>query len=475
MDQTKQLIIVHDHLLHKLDRRGIWSPFAVITGLFASGISIAAMAEAHSAKTDINDLKERSSRIFHAHSLAINDHASQLSNLTKNQAFIAEQVRANNGFFYANRVKDHVMDFQDSVKDRNKAISDMISGHFPISTFSEELAVAASNLLKNIHDKGYSSIEDLKKMDFMSLPFSVSHHGDSRYVLHIHVPIFKNPTTDLMNVYEYMPLPWYLCDKHNNSVIATPVDPMGFNAIAIPDHDEKSDLHQIFNIQQILDCHRFKDIYMCPSTDIYAASHRDSCIASLYFADQLATAQQCELIPARYLSSASKINNFEFRLVIHKQTSFRIKDNRHSNPRTVTIPKGLYDVTIPEYGWIKSPNMVIQPAHVQPQATIRVIGHLPHEINDVLKSYGKLPEPFHQEDRKKLAKIIEQDKMTKIQPTVKVHEVMETHHAQYLLIAMSTTAVITVIGLAIFCIWANCKRRPQMPEPNHSPSPHHSQ
>ena len=231
-----------------------------------------------------------------------------------------------------------------------------------------------------------------------------------------------------------MPLPWYLLDKHNNSVIATPVDPMGFNAIAIPDHDEKSDLHQIFNIQQILDCHRFKDIYMCPSTDIYAASHKDSCIASLYFADQLATAQQCELIPARYLSSASKINNFEFRLVIHKQTSFRIKDNRQSNPRTVTISKGMYDVTIPEYGWIKSPNMVIQPAHIQPQATIRVIGHLPHEINDVLKTYGKLPEPFHQEDRKRLAKIIEQDKMTKIQPTVKVHEIMEPHHAQYLLI-----------------------------------------
>ena len=46
------------------------------------------------------------------------------------------------------------MDFQDAVKERNKAISDMISGHFPISTFSEELAVAASNLLKNIHDKG---------------------------------------------------------------------------------------------------------------------------------------------------------------------------------------------------------------------------------------------------------------------------------------------------------------------------------
>ena len=43
MDQTKQLIIVHDHLLHELDRRGIWSPFGVITGLFASGISIAAM------------------------------------------------------------------------------------------------------------------------------------------------------------------------------------------------------------------------------------------------------------------------------------------------------------------------------------------------------------------------------------------------------------------------------------------------
>ena len=130
---------------------------------------------------------------------------------------------------------------------------------------------------------------------------------------------------------------------------------------------------------------------------------------------------------------------------------------------------------IPEYGWIKSPNMVIQPAHVQPQATIRVIGHLPHEINDVLKSYGKLPEPFHQEDREKLAKIIEQDKMTKVQPTVKVHEVMESHHAQYLLIAMSTTAVITVIGLAIFCIWANCKRRPQTAQSNSSPSSHHSQ
>ena len=38
------------------------------------------MAEAHSAKTDINDLKEKSSRIFHAHSLAINDHSSQLFN-----------------------------------------------------------------------------------------------------------------------------------------------------------------------------------------------------------------------------------------------------------------------------------------------------------------------------------------------------------------------------------------------------------
>ena len=267
MDQTKQLIIVHDHLLHKLDRRGIWSSFVVITGLFASWISIAAMAEAHSAKTDINDLKEKSSRIFHAHSLAINDHAIQLSNLTENQALIAEQVRANNGLFYANRVKDHIMEFQDAVKDRNKAISYMIT------TFSEQLAVAASNLLKNIHDKGYSSIEDLKPMDFTSLPFSVSHHGDSRYILHIHVPIFKNPTTDLMNVYEYMPLPWYLLDKHNNSVIATPVDAMGFNAISIPDHDEKSDLHQIFNIQKILGCHRFKDIYICPSTDIYAASH----------------------------------------------------------------------------------------------------------------------------------------------------------------------------------------------------------
>ena len=120
----------------------------------------------------------------------------------------------------------------------------------------------------------------------------------------------------------------------------------------------------------------------------------------------------------------------------------------------------MYDVTIPEYGWIKSLNMVIQPAHIQPQATIRVIGHLPHEINDVLKSYGKLPEPFHQEDRKRLAKIIEQDKMTKIQPTVKVHEVMEPHHAQYLLIAMSTTAVITIVGLVIFCIWAKLQTTP---------------
>ena len=66
---------------------------------------------------------------------------TQVNYLTKNQAFIAQQVKANKGFFYSNAVKDHVMDFQDAVKERNKAISDMISGHFPISTFSEELAV----------------------------------------------------------------------------------------------------------------------------------------------------------------------------------------------------------------------------------------------------------------------------------------------------------------------------------------------
>ena len=193
VSETERLIKVHDHLLRELDRRGIWGPFAIISGLFAGGISIAAMAEAHSVKNRISDLEAESSRIFHAHSLAINDHAQQLSNITSNQAFMVKQISRSSSLLYAIRVKDEIYEFQAKVKDRNRAISDMITGKFPMSTFSDQLASAASRLLKKVHSKGFSTIEDLKPMDFTKLPFSVSHHGDSKYVLHIHVPIFRSP------------------------------------------------------------------------------------------------------------------------------------------------------------------------------------------------------------------------------------------------------------------------------------------
>ena len=467
--ETERLINVHDHLLRELDRRGIWGPFAIISGLFAGGISISAMAEAHSAKNRISDLEVESSRIFHAHSLAINDHAQQLSNITSNQAFMAKQISRSSSLLYAIKVKDEINDFQAKVKDRNRAISDMITGKFPMNTFSDQLASAVSRLLKKVHSKGFSTIEDLKPMDFTKLPFSVSHHGDSKYVLHIHVPIFRSPTTDIMNVYEHKPIPWLMSNEMNHSVIATPIDPQGRNAIAIPDHDEKSDLHQVFKLSDVDGCPRFKDIYLCPSKDIFMANYRDSCIGSLYFADSFATAQRCELIPADFISTASKISNTRFRLVINRRTTFRVKDNQAATPRSLSLEFGIYDIRVPQQGWLKSRNLVIQPAGIQPHLSVTVVGYLPANINHAFLTLKKIPDPFHPNDRQRMENIAKSE--SKVAPvTVTVEPIMELHHAQYLLVIMSVIIIISNVGIAVFCVWANTRRNRRGNPPQSSPS-----
>ena len=450
--KARELIFINDHMTTELSRRGIWGPLALMTGLFTGGVSLAAMASAHNAQSDVDDLRQQTDKIFHVQSQAINDHAKIIEQIVDEQFKIRQSWSQIVIKQSCREIYDEIKELHEKIKDSNHVIRQLIAGNLPAQLINHAVVESTSALFKKIHARGFQTLEDLRPMDLARLPFSVAITGDGSFYLHIHIPIFKDRNHDILRLLQVNPLPWQIMDSLNRTVIAYPTDSDHFDMIAVPENDERTELHQLIRADRVNDCPRFRDIYLCQSTGIFNLHYSDSCIGAVYTAQIEAITKRCQLRPANFISFASKVNDTLYRLVLTESSTFRMKDIVPDTPTSIELEQGVYDVILPYNAWVKSTSIIIESSKTWAD-DMHIVSYVPRAIDRLWMDLRSLPEPFDP------SLIPDVPVLPSSVPTLTPMTIIPRRHSDVLLIIFVILVIILFLGIGGFCVWADRKRR----------------
>ena len=450
--EARELIFIHDHMTNELSRRGIWGPLALVTGLFTGGVSLAAMASAHNAQSDVDDLRQQTNKIFHVQSQAINDHAEIIERIVDEQFKLQKSMSQAIIKTSCREIYYEIKDLHEKIRESNQIIRQLIAGNLPPQLINHAVVDSTSALFKKIHAEGFQTLEDLRPMDLAMLPFSVALTEDGSFYLHIHIPIFKDRNHDILRLLQVNPLPWQIMDDLNRTVIAYPTDSDHFDMIAVPENDERTELHQLIHADRVKECPRFRDIYLCQSTGIFNLHYSDSCIGAVYTAQIEAISRRCQLRPANFISFASKVNDTLYRLVLTEPSTFRIKNIIPDAPTSIELEQGIYDVILPYNTWIKSTSIIIESSKTWADE-MHIVSYVPRAIDRLWIELRRLPEPFDP------SLIPDAPVLASPAPTVTAMTIIPRRHSDVLLIIFVILVIVLFLGIGGFCMWADYRRR----------------
>ena len=110
-------------------------------------------------------------------------------------------------------------------------MEDLLTGQVPLNILDAGILDATSEMLTRINNEGQKTFPGFKPIEIINLPYSVGDLGHGRFHVHFHLPVFNNPYTDIMDVFQVQRTPWILKSKKGIKFIAVPTPADSYDSL----------------------------------------------------------------------------------------------------------------------------------------------------------------------------------------------------------------------------------------------------
>ena len=354
----------HDKLVEALDKRALWGPMMLVTSLIGTGLSAAALVSAHANKNQIRKLEQETSRIFKVHEHTLNEHSNQINILaTETRRFMTEMNIVQKSLVKM-ELTNHIRRFRRAVRQRTRLLEDLLTGQVPLNILDAGILEATSEMLKRINNEGQKTFPGFRPIEIINLPYSVGDLGHGRFHVHFHLPIFNNPDTEIMDVFQIQRTLWILKSMKGVKFIAVPTPADGYDSIVVPIMHQASGIHQITRLDTIMECPIFRNIRLCTPDGIFSTDMTSSCIGSLYRLDNDNIEKNCPLKQPQHKQKVFRTSINNYTLAVYAEEKITTKNGNEPNSKTRILEPGLYHISIPFGSWIRTTNSLIRPTFI---------------------------------------------------------------------------------------------------------------
>ena len=394
----------HDQLVESLDKRALWGPMMLVTSLIGTGLSAAALVSAQANKNQIHKLEQETSRIFKVHQHTLNEHSDQINLLAKETRRTMSEMNVVQSSLVKIELANHVRQFRRAVRQRTRLLEDLLTGQVPLNILSAGILEATSEMLTRVNNEGKKTFPGFKPIEVINLPYSVGDLGHGRFHVHFHLPVFNNPSTDIMDVFQIQRTPWILTSKKGIKFIAVPTPADDYDSIVVPIEHQASGIHKIARLETIMKCPTFRNIRLCTPDGIFSTDMTSSCIGSLYRLDNENIKKNCPLKQPQHEQKVFRTSVNNYTIAVYEKEKITIKNVDEPNSKTRILEPGLYHISIPFGSWIRTTNALIKPAFIHEVEHFDINGEVSTSGVDINLAETHL-KPFSEDDINKVKQI----------------------------------------------------------------------
>ena len=390
----------HDQLVESLDKRALWGPMMLVTSLIGTGLSAAALVSAQANKNQIHKLEQETSRIFNM----LNEHSDQINLLAKETRRTMSEMNVVQSSLVKIELANHVRQFRRAVRQRTRLLEDLLTGQVPLNILSAGILEATYEMLTRVNNEGKKTFPGFKPIEVINLPYSVGDLGHGRFHVHFHLPVFNNPSTDIMDVFQIQRTPWILTSKKGIKFIAVPTPADDYDSIVVPIEHQASGIHKIARLETIMKCPTFRNIRLCTPDGIFSTDMTSSCIGSLYRLDNENIKKNCPLKQPKHEQKVFRTSVNNYTIAVYEKEKITIKNVDEPNSKTRILEPGLYHISIPFGSWIRTTNALIKPAFIHEVEHFDINGEVSTSGVDINLAETHL-KPFSEDDINRVKQI----------------------------------------------------------------------
>ena len=452
----------HDQLVEALEKRALWGQMMLVTSLIGTGLSAAALVSAHANKNQIRKLEQETSRIFKVHEHTLNEHSNQINLLAEKTRRVMSEMNLVQRSLVKIELANHIRQFRRAVRQRTRLLEDLLTGQVPLNILDAGILEATSEMLTRVNNEGQKTFPGFKPIEIINLPYSVGDLGHGRFHVHFHLPIFNNPDTDIMDVFQIQRTPWILKSKKGIKFIAVPTPADDYDSIIVPIEHQASGIHQITRLETITKCPTFRNIRLCTPDGIFSTDMTSSCIGSLYRLDNDNIKKNCPLKQPQHEQKVflTSINNYT--IAVYEKEKITTKNVDEPNSKTRILEPGLYHVSIPFGSWIRTTNALIRPTFIHEVEHYDINGEVSTSGVDINLAETHL-KPFSEDDINKVKQI----KNEQLANNGNLLHENVNDSLTIIAVIISTVLLTIIVGFCVHVYRAqNCARMAQRSEPS---------